>query len=112
MRHFLAAVFAWALVAGPVQADPIEDVITSQLDAFNARNTERAFSFASPMIKRLFGTPDNFGGMVARGYPMVWDNDFVRFLDRAERGDSRLPAGPCGRRSRGSPYVCLGIQDD
>jgi len=88
MKHFLAAVFAWALVAGPVQADPIEDVITSQLDAFNARNTERAFSFASPMIKRLFGTPDNFGGMVARGYPMVWDNDFVRFLDRAERGDS------------------------
>ena len=88
MKHFLAAVFVWAFVAGPVQADPIEDVITSQLDAFNARNTERAFSFASPMIKRLFGTPDNFGGMVARGYPMVWDNDFVRFLDRAKRGDS------------------------
>ncbi len=88
MRHVLAAVFVWALVSGAVQADPIEDVITDQLDAFNARDSERAFSFASPMIKRLFGTPDNFGGMVARGYPMVWDNDFVRFLDRAERGDS------------------------
>tara|TARA_R110002051_G_scaffold93824_2_gene163603 strand:+ start:16206 stop:16601 length:396 start_codon:yes stop_codon:yes gene_type:complete len=88
MRHFIAAVFAWALISEPVQADAIEDVIASQLDAFNARDTARAFSFASPMIKRLFLSPGNFGGMVARAYPMVWDNDFVRFLDRVERGDS------------------------
>ena len=38
----------------------------------------------SPTIKRLFGDPGNFGMMVQRGYPMVWDNADVRFLDLRE----------------------------
>lgn len=41
-------------------ADPIEDVIVNQLEAFNARDADSAFAFASPMIKRLFGTSENF----------------------------------------------------
>ena len=32
----------------------------------------------------MFGTPENFGMMVRNGYPMVWDNSDVRFLDRTE----------------------------
>ena len=61
--------------------DAIEDVIGSQLTAFNDRDVEAAWQYASPNIKRLFGDPGNFGMMVQRGYPMVWDNADVRFLE-------------------------------
>jgi hypothetical protein len=70
-----------AVVAKAQDADAIENVIGSQLEAFNDRDVDAAWSFASPLIKRLFGSPNNFGMMVKRGYPMVWDNADVRFLE-------------------------------
>ncbi|MEJ6397517.1 DUF4864 domain-containing protein [Yoonia sp. 208BN28-4] len=66
----------------PVVPDlTIEDVISNQLSAFNDRDVEEAWAYASPFIKGIFGNPGNFGTMVQRGYPMVWDNDAVRFLE-------------------------------
>ena len=62
-------------------ADAIEDVIGSQLQAFNNRDISEAWQYASPNIKRLFGNPGNFARMVQQGYPMVWDNADVRFLE-------------------------------
>ncbi|WP_375279800.1 DUF4864 domain-containing protein [Pseudooctadecabacter sp.] len=85
-----AFVFALGLVLAPfaatAQEDAIEDVITSQLQAFNDRDVAEAWQHASPMIKGMFGTADNFGMMVRNGYPMVWDNSAVRFLDREDMG--------------------------
>ena len=67
--------------------EAIEDVIGSQLQAFNERDVTEAFSYASPMIKGVFRDPNNFGTMVERGYPMVWDNSDIRFLAlREEEG--------------------------
>ena len=63
----------------------IADVISRQLEAFNARDLDTAWSFASPTIKGIFGNPMNFGTMVERGYPMVWTNRDVRFLSLEER---------------------------
>ena len=69
-------------------ADAIEDVIGNQLEAFNNRDVSEAWQYASPNIKRLFGNPANFGMMVQQGYPMVWDNADVRFLElRDVRGN-------------------------
>lgn len=85
MRAHLS--FILVTLAAPVFAQVKEEataVIQSQLDAFTSRNVEQAFSFASPMIQGLFQTPSNFGHMVEYGYPMVWDNSEVRFLDRRE----------------------------
>ena len=66
----------------------IEDVIGGQLEAFNARDVDQAWTYASPNIKRMFGSSSNFGSMVQQGYPMVWDNADVRFLDlRDVRGN-------------------------
>jgi len=81
--------FIAMMLAGSAQAQDvtIEDVITRQLQAFNARDSDAAWEFASPMIKGMFGTPENFANMVRNGYPMVWDNDAVRFLDRTETGN-------------------------
>lgn len=50
----------------------ISSVISDQMRAFLADDLDRAFSHASPNIKGIFGTPERFGNMVARGYPMVW----------------------------------------
>jgi len=57
----------------------IKGVISSQLEAFQVDDFERAFTFAAPNIKRMFRTSDNFGAMVQRGYPMVWRPSVVRF---------------------------------
>jgi len=61
---------ALSLPAG-AQEGPIREVIQSQIDAFRADDFAQAFTFASPSIKGLFGTPENFGTMVRNGYPMV-----------------------------------------
>lgn len=87
MARILAA-FLWVLLtvsaAFAQDATAIEDVIGSQLEAFNDRDIDQAWTYASPNIKRLFGDPGNFGVMVQRGYPMVWDNAEVRFLELRE----------------------------
>jgi hypothetical protein len=65
-----------AALAGPLRAEEpgaaIRGVIERQLDAFARDDWAAAFEFASPAIRRMFGTPDRFGAMVRGGYPMVW----------------------------------------
>lgn len=82
-RIFVWVMSLWFAVAPAVAQDAaaIEDVIGSQLDAFNDRDVTEAWQYASPMIQNMFRTPENFGMMVQRGYPMVWDNDDVRYLE-------------------------------
>ncbi|MEO0655075.1 MAG: DUF4864 domain-containing protein [Pseudomonadota bacterium] len=64
----------------------IEGVIQSQIDAFLQDDFETAFTYASPAIKRLFGTPDRFGSMVRQGYPMVWRPSSVEYLELEPQG--------------------------
>ena len=90
MRYLIAGVLALGLNASAALAETIEDVIGQQLNAFNERDMPKAFDFASPMIKRLFGNAGNFGSMVSRAYPMVWNNSDVRFLGVREMGGSRI----------------------
>ena len=89
MRQFMAAVAVGAAMAGGAWAQdgPIEGVIQGQVDAFLAGDVDAAFAYASPGIRRLFGSPQRFGAMVERGYPMVWSPSEVRYLDRRERGE-------------------------
>ncbi|SLN46488.1 DUF4864 domain-containing protein [Pseudooctadecabacter jejudonensis] len=82
----LAAGLAVTPLVAYAQETSIEGVITQQLQAFNDRDVAGAWQYASPLIKGIFGTPDNFGNMVRNGYPMVWDNSDVRFLDRTDMG--------------------------
>lgn len=59
----------------------IEDTIQSQFDAFLEDDFATAFGFASPNLRTMFRTPENFGAMVRQGYPMVWRPDAVSFGD-------------------------------
>lgn len=82
-RTIFSAVLAAMLTGGPVAAQDtaIRDVIGRQLEAFEADDFEGAFEFASPGIRQLFGTPEVFGQMVRRGYPMVHRPGEVTYLD-------------------------------
>jgi hypothetical protein len=86
MRRLLFAVFlSVGLASGAfAQSDEIEANIAAQIQAFKADDFDTAFTFASPNIQRLFQTPENFGVMVKRGYPMVWRPADVRFLELRE----------------------------
>jgi hypothetical protein len=87
-----AALLALILAtAAPAQtADGIEMTIRSQMDAFLADDFATAFTFASPTIKGIFGTPDNFGAMVRQGYPMVHRPSDVRMLERRAVGGTTV----------------------
>ena len=86
-QGFLAVVMAMGLagaaLAGPREAD-IAAVIRGQMAAFQADDLGRAFGYAAPNIKSLFGSPENFGAMVQQGYPMVWRPGTVRLLGLRE----------------------------
>lgn len=84
MRAFLVVgVLLLSLAVGPVRSQDAEadirEVISGQIEAFKADDFETAFSFASPMIRRMFGSPARFGAMVQTGYPMVWRPAQVQF---------------------------------
>ncbi|MBM3648203.1 MAG: DUF4864 domain-containing protein [Alphaproteobacteria bacterium] len=50
----------------------IRGVIQSQVDAFRQDDGELAFSYASPAIRRLFGSSEIFMTMVQQGYQPVY----------------------------------------
>lgn len=46
-------------------------VIGAQVEAFRRDDWAEAFGYASPTIRRMFGTPDRFRSMVMNGYEAV-----------------------------------------
>lgn len=84
MRHFLAGILVCLLLPFAAQAedDAIKRVITEQLEAFMADDFETAFTYASPGIKRLFGSPQRFEDMVRESYPMVHRPAEVTLLEQ------------------------------
>ncbi len=84
MRALFACLFL--SLAAPVwgQEAPIQKTIQSQLDAIKRDDFTAAFTFASPNIKSIFGSPENFGRMVREGYPMVYRPGAVRMLELRE----------------------------
>ena len=75
------AAFAALTLPAFAQEAPIQSTIQSQLDAFTAQDSAKAFSYASPTIKGLFGNSNNFAMMVQNGYPMVWQHQAVKMLE-------------------------------
>jgi hypothetical protein len=71
---------------GTADRGAIRGVIESQIAAFRRDDGPGAFAFASPNIKRIFGSPENFMAMVRQGYPQVYRPSSVAFGDlvRAE----------------------------
>jgi hypothetical protein len=87
MRKAFAILWLGLGLTGPALADPaaIRTVIENQIAAFERDDVEQAFTYASPTIRQMFRTPDRFGAMVQRGYPMVWRPEDLQFLDIEKR---------------------------
>jgi hypothetical protein len=92
MARFAFALAVWmaSLLPAAAQQAEIEAVISDQFADFRVDDFAGAFDHASPMIRGMFGTPQNFGAMVRNGYPMVHRPQEYRFLD--------LGPGPRGPR--------------
>ncbi len=110
----LAAVAAAAplVLSGEVRAQQVQQpaaadqkaivgTIRAQLDAFQADDGGRAFTYATPQLRRLFGTPENFMAMVKGGYQAVYRPQSVEFLDAriidGKTGQAVRFVGPDGR---------------
>lgn len=101
MTALAAALWILAAPAHAQEDGVLEGVIERQIEAFRADDFAEAFTYASPMIRGIFGTPERFGNMVMNGYPMVWRPSDMRFLDRRVE-DGRVyqqlsVRGPSGR---------------
>jgi hypothetical protein len=85
---FTFAVALFAALAPPASAEPVSAidskavrvVVEAQLAAFAADDAKRAFSYAAPSIREMFGTPERFVAMVRAGYPVVYRPASVNFL--------------------------------
>ena len=72
----------------PARAQPVSEadaraaraVVSAQLEAFAKDDAKRAFSYAAPSIRAMFGTPERFLAMVRAGYPVVYRAARVTFL--------------------------------
>ena len=86
MVRFVMAALVALICAMPARAQngDVVGVITSQIEAFQQDDFETAFTYASPFIKGIFQTPERFGQMVKRGYPMVWRPADVQFLEQRD----------------------------
>lgn len=92
MRFVIALLLVVSLAPSGLRAQGAEipDVIRDQISAFQDDDFNAAFDYASPTIKRLFGTPERFGQMVQSGYPMVYRPAEIRMLDQRAMGAARV----------------------
>ena len=77
---FGASVAARAQPVSEVDARAARTVVSAQIDAFANDDAKRAFSYAAPSIRAMFGTPERFLAMVRAGYPVVYRASRVTFL--------------------------------
>lgn len=81
--------------------EAIQDIISSQIDAFRRDDGTAAYSYASPTIQGLFPTVDQFMGMVRNGYMPVYRPRAVTFgaIEASPSGPMQkvFLTGPDGR---------------
>lgn len=110
MRSTLAPLLLLGLLAAfpafaeePTAGDKaaVQQVISTQLQAFQADDAGAAFALASPHLQAKFGSPAVFMDMVRSGYAPVYRPKTVEFRDlsTSPRGSEQLVfvVGPDGR---------------
>lgn len=91
-RLLVIVALGFALTAAARAAsdqDEIKTVIESQLNAFANDDGAEAFTFAAPVVKQLFRTPEQFMAMVKNGYKPVYRNSNRIFGDIFQDGLGR-----------------------
>ena len=57
----------------------VRGIISAQIDAFKKNDFKKAYTFAAPNIKAQFASPEVFGLMVRKGYPVIWRPKSYKF---------------------------------
>ena len=82
-RFFLIITFLTFNVEASVLSDKDEsdivNVVKSQLEAFQQDDFEKAYSYASPIIKQIFKNADEFKNMIKSGYQAVYRPKSINF---------------------------------
>jgi hypothetical protein len=84
----------------------VRAVIQAQFDAFAADDAQRAFSYATPQLRQVFGSADRFIEVVRSAYPVVYRHATVAFL-KPERADGSLVQGVHLTDERGVLWLAL-----
>jgi hypothetical protein len=109
LRSVLAVVFlAFMSVAAFVQSisetekKEFQRIIAAQISAFRADDGPTAYSYAAPVVRNIFPTPEIFMAMVKRGYPPVYRPQSFNFTEALTDAMGRpaqkmLVVGPDGK---------------
>ena len=82
----------------------VRATIEAQLQALAVGDAAGAFGFASPAIRQLFGTADNFLAMVRQSYPMVIRPAATAFFE-SQRVDGLVVQGVQLRDAAGGSWL-------
>lgn len=85
LSFFLVFTQAQAQSSTSQDETAIQGVIQDQINAFQSKDYERAFSHAGPTIRQIFETPDRFIGMVKNGYEPLFNPDSYAFSRSIEQ---------------------------
>lgn len=73
------AVFAQSI--SETEKSEFQRIISAQISAFRADDGPTAYSFAAPVVRNIFPTPEIFMSMVKQGYPQVYRPQAFNFTE-------------------------------
>ncbi len=75
------SVAAFAQSISETEKTEFQRIITAQISAFRADDGPTAYSFAAPVVRNIFPTPEIFMSMVKQGYPQVYRPQAFNFTE-------------------------------
>jgi hypothetical protein len=93
---------AFAKSISATEKTEFQRIIAAQISAFRADDGPTAYSFAAPIVRNIFPTPEIFMSMVKRGYPQVYRPKSFNFTDAlidamGRPAQKMLVVGPDGK---------------
>ena len=75
------SVAAFAQSISEAEKTEFQRIIAAQISAFRADDGPAAYSFAAPVVRNIFPTPEIFMSMVKQGYPQVYRPQAFNFTE-------------------------------
>ena len=72
---------AFAQSVSETEKSEFQRIITAQISAFRADDGPTAYSFAAPVVRKIFPTPEIFMSMVKQGYSPVYRPQSFNFTE-------------------------------
>jgi hypothetical protein len=96
------SVAAFAQSVSETEKTEFQRIIAAQISAFRADDGPTAYSFAAPVVRNIFPTPEIFMSMVKRGYPQVYRPQSFNFTEAlidpmGRPAQKMLVVGPDGK---------------